>query len=149
MAISLKAFAESLSTGEVVIRGQPIKIRALSDAEVARLVAMFPRPTPPLGPAIGKGSLAAFEPNHNDPKYLADAETWYDMFRRVQLAASCGFGEPGEEYDPALADGPLKDRLTKVAAQMSAAFSRPELARMWESVRCLLDSDAPKEYAPA
>lgn len=135
MSVSLSEFAQSLSTGTLTVRGLTLKIRALKDSESAKLMALFPRPAPPLAPDPNRGSLAPHIPNENDPAYLVKATEWYDLMRRLQIVVSCGFGDgEGERMDAAT--------LRKWADEVSDAFTRLEVAAIYTKILDLMSDTA-------
>lgn len=85
--ISIADFAQPIAPVEAMVRGKKVEVHALTLADRALAVqAAGDVPVPPVKPNPNKGSLAAPEPDRNDPEYQVKMVAWGDRLMLADIA---------------------------------------------------------------
>lgn len=144
--MTLEELAGSLQTGTVSVRGKPVEIRALSDAETTRLRKLFPPPAAPLVKDPGAGSLAAKVEDLQNPGYKTAMVEWLDRQTRLEVVCAGGWdgGAIGVNDDASALSG-----LEQAMVKLSRLLTNAEIERIWHQMRTLFDENAPKRATEA
>lgn len=131
MPLTLTELAASLCRGTVVCRGVPRPARAVSAAESARAMRLYPRPQPPPGPARdarGRPDLSLPpEPDESNPAYRQALEEWARYVKAVEVGIALEVEAPCGPYARGMSDADFAAWARAVAAHLAEAMSRDEL----------------------
>lgn len=107
--ISIADFAQPIAPVEALVRGKAVEVHALTLADRALAVqAAGDVPVPPVKPNPNKGSLAAPEPDRNDPEYQVKMVAWGDRLMLADIAIAVRWVPQQESAAPRQVEGVRK-----------------------------------------
>lgn len=107
--ISIADFAQPIAPVEALVRGKAVEVHALTLADRALAVqAAGDVPVPPVKPNPNKGSLAAPEPDRNDPEYQVKMVAWGDRLMLADIAIAVRWVPQQESAAPRHVEGVRK-----------------------------------------
>lgn len=122
----LSALANKLDSTTIVLRGQTLTLRALTDAQSEAVVRLFPPPTPArTRPDPSGGSLAPEIPDTTDPEYRAATNEWNRLVMRLEICLAMG--------EVRVEDG--AEKMAAAARMLSNVLTEREVARVFIALR--------------
>lgn len=133
--LSITALAQSIGSESIVIRGEPVKVKALSVAERDRIMALFPEPEPPLMKDPAKGSAAPRQPDRENPAYRAELYAWRTRQMAMVAVVATGISHlppasPAMVYSRAMSDEEARAFLSSAADALVEALTDAELGQI-------------------
>jgi len=134
MTISVADLARACDTDEVQFRGSPLTVRAMTPAEIHRVVDALPDPIPPLARDPSCGSQAPLVPNDRDADYRARLSKTMRQRRFCYLAIAAGFVDAQGRAFADVDDSEAKGWCVSVADALAANLSVAENEMLTEAV---------------
>lgn len=125
--LSLNALAESIGSETVRVRGESVRVVALSVAARERLYRIFPAPEPPKKKNPDAGSDAPKTADPFDAKYQEALAVWRIAQMAYLALVAASIQVDGEVYDPAWPDDKARAWLEAGAPRLLAVMSDAEL----------------------